>query len=124
MTPKPRSTSPSREEEDKQGCLELETEECASECKLKGDAASAKCRRGCLEQRCPDSNRLDLAKESADPGALRCERCRVEAKDFCASSCGVGLIAGELGRSTGLENLGCVKVCVVATCQKSCGMSF
>jgi hypothetical protein len=107
--------------DDQAGCVELESEECDTECRLDTEASKARCRRRCIEQRCPKANRLDIAKESGSPGTLKCDRCKKEVEQFCNQSCAVSSGMGRINPGAGLANLGCVKVCVASSCTQSCG---
>jgi hypothetical protein len=101
-------------------CLESESAQCVSQCSTETAAKKLRCRRSCLENKCPDASPYDAARESEDPGALKCERCRAEFQAGCARNCAIGSAGLGHGHYPGLERLGCEKLCLSGACSKSC----
>lgn len=101
-------------------CVEIESPICEEQCAGESSSLRPRCRRDCLQRACPDTNALDIAKESLDPGTFRCDRCRKRYEVSCARQCALGMI----GTFAGLERWGCEKACLITYCSKSCGTNL
>ncbi len=101
-------------------CVEFESASCKKDCSGEGSAYESRCRRSCLQSRCPEAAPLELTKEAADPGIIGCERCRERNLEDCKRGCLAGSTSFD-GKFPGLYHLGCEKLCVMAACTESCG---
>ena len=99
-------------------CVETQSAECAKRCRMRDEKAAARCTRGCLLSRCPEADPMLIAKESLDPGAMGCERCRAQNERACARACAA---SGGRGGFSGIAQFGCEKACLMSYCSKSCG---
>lgn len=101
-------------------CLQDNSEECRARCEQEdGPSTKTRCRRNCLQQRCPEADRYDTATESFDPGKIACVRCRQEFISECRRTCVTGILnRGKI--EDGLSQAGCEKVCLATSCSKSC----
>ncbi|NDC37190.1 MAG: hypothetical protein EBZ48_03960 [Proteobacteria bacterium] len=107
-----------------QGCVELASLDCVQECSGSPGAEGSRCRRDCLVSRCREANSLDIAKESASPGALACERCTARIGPECRVMCGSGAWIPPGGVVNGLGGLLCERSCVSVRCGVGCGVGL
>lgn len=106
--------------DDAKGCVEIASYDCNSQCSDRSGASAARCRTECLQQRCPDANRLDVAREGASPGTMACDRCVDRVKSECSQSCGVGVGGGI----SGIGGLICERSCLTLQCGAGCSIGF
>lgn len=98
-------------------CVEIESPVCENNCQIESTARRPRCRRDCLQRACPDTNQMDITKESLDPGAFRCDRCQSRFEIICNQNCTFGMI----GTFPGIERWGCQKACIMFNCSRTCG---
>lgn len=113
----PPSGTPTKDPVDGPFCLEVESETCVSQCKDGTLATQARCRRSCLEGRCPSASRSDAAREGLNPGTIECERCNTESLKECEALCAVPSTSHDPVR---YGALGCLKICQASKCFKPC----
>lgn len=99
-------------------CVEIESPICEDSCKNEAGSRQPRCRRDCLQKACPDASPMDVTSEGLDPGTFRCERCKKRIEITCSRNCSLGM-TGTYG---GLERYGCQRACVMANCNKACGI--
>jgi len=107
-----------------QGCVELASLDCVSDCQDRTGAEASRCRRDCLVKGCPNASSLDIAKESGSPGALACERCMTTIGPECRAMCGSGVWIPPGGAVNGLGGLLCERSCISVRCGVSCGVGL
>lgn len=98
-------------------CLEIESDDCVTQCKDGSSASKARCRRSCLEQRCPSANHADAAKEGLNPGRTKCLRCKDESLQECQTICAVPSTSHDHVR---YGAIGCLKICQATKCFEPC----
>lgn len=113
-----------RSSEESAGCVELASIDCRSTCGEERSSEESRCRRDCLNGKCPSANQLDVAKESSSPGALECERCIRRIGLECRAMCGSGAWIPPGGVVNGLGGLVCEKSCISVRCGVGCSFNL
>jgi hypothetical protein len=113
-----------RSSEESAGCVELASFDCRSTCGEERSSEESRCRRDCLNGKCPSANQLDVAKESSSPGALECERCIRRIGQECRAMCGSGAWIPPGGVVNGLGGLVCEKSCISVRCGVGCSFNL
>jgi len=111
-------------QQDTRECLELGSEDCKEECGSHEGTSGARCRRDCLSKKCPQSSASLIAKESASPGAVKCDRCVEQYRPECRQACAAGTWVAPSGVLTNLGGLVCEKSCLGVRCGVGCEFNF
>ena len=100
-------------------CLELESEGCLEECKDGSRSTKARCRRTCLQNKCPDAHDSDAAEEAMDPGTIGCSRCKEKSMFDCQTLC---TQPSRSSSSLRYSAFGCRKICQLSRCHDKCSL--
>jgi hypothetical protein len=103
-------------------CIEIESESCETECNttLSGSTDGAKCRRECLQRKCPNARRYDTAMEGLDPGTTACNRCEAKHQRRCERRCRSATLRIPTNQLPELREFGCEKLCMTSACGAEC----